>query len=240
MQTAYCPLAAAAMRKEPSHRAEMVNQLLFGDGMWVTGREEGWVKVRLLFDNYEGWVDEKQVCLSQEWPEHDAVATKPTKIIFDGMPMTIQPGSYYNTRWLPKPVTGKKSNYAKSPVAVAMQYLGAPYLWGGRTLMGIDCSGLSQVTYKICGHPLLRDASMQALQEGMQDVSNIAEKRAGDLAFFRNDDGKIVHVGIVMDDDKIIHASGKVRIDNLDAEGIINSDTGEYSHKLALIRRARG
>lgn len=232
MPTAYCPLTAVAMRSEPSHRAEMVNQLLFGDCMWITEREYEWLKVRLFYDDYEGWVSTKQVVQTDYLPKFDAMAIKLTTIFFNGTPMTIQPGSYYNSHWL---ATERKEEPAtNSSVAVARQFLGAPYLWGGRTMLGIDCSGLTQVTYKICGIKLRRDASMQATQG---KTVTFEERRAGDLGFFSNGDGKIIHVGIVMDNDKIIHASGKVRIDRLDTTGILNTETGEYSHQLSEIRR---
>lgn len=237
MQTAFCPLTAVAMRSEPSQRAEMVNQLLFGDTMWVIDRQKEWLKVRLSFDGYEGWVSEKQVIVTDNLPEHDAIALEPTTIIHDGMAMTIQPGSYYNSQWLPQPGKSEGLRFAENPVAASWQFRGAPYLWGGRTMMGIDCSGLVQVAYMICGISLLRDANQQATQ-GVEVAFD--EKKAGDLAFFVNEKGNIVHVGIVMEENMIIHASGKVRIDRLTPTGIINSETGEYSHRLCKLRRIVG
>ena len=227
------------MRGEASHRAEMVSQALFGDTMQVLRRAEGWLYVKLDSDGYEGWVDAKQVAESREAPEYNAIALAPTTIIRDGMRLTIQPSSSYNTKWLPEPYEQSEPVFAKDPVEVAKQFLGVPYLWGGRTMMGIDCSGLTQVVFKCCGKALLRDARLQATQSDMVDISNFDEKRPGDLAFFRNEKGNIIHVGIVMDGERIIHASGMVRIDRLNAKGIVNSETGEYSHKLALIRRTR-
>lgn len=232
--SAYCPLIAVPMRKEPSHRSEMVNQLLFGDCMWITDRNDEWLKVKLYFDTYEGWVRANQVVETEEVHEHNAIAVEPTTIIRDGRPLVIQPGSYYNTQWLPRPVKRKHCIFESDPVAVAQQFLDAPYMWGGRTMLGIDCSGLTQVVYKICGIMLLRDASYQAKQG---DSVEFEKRKAGDLAFFGNEDGKIVHVGIVMDDNKIIHSSGKVRIDTIDSTGIINSDTGKYSHFLREVKR---
>lgn len=234
MQTAFCPLSAVAMRSEPSHKSEMVNQLLFGDQMWIIDHQEGWLKVRLFFDTYEGWVSDKQIIVTDDLPELNAIATKPTTINWKGVPMVIQPGSYYNTEWLPCPTKGKKKIFEDNPVAVAQQFLGAPYLWGGRTMMGIDCSGLTQVAFRICGINLMRDASQQATKG---EMISFREKQAGDLAFFENEKGNIVHVGIVMEGNSIIHASGKVRIDKLDTTGIINIDTNEYSHRLSIFRR---
>ena len=114
-------------------------------------------------------------------------------------------------------------------------YLNAPYLWGGKTPFGIDCSGFTQMVYKLNGYKLLRDASQQALQG--EALSFIEESEPGDLAFFDNEDGKIIHVGIIMEDNYIIHASGKIRIDRLDHLGIYNAETNKHTHKLRVIKK---
>jgi cell wall-associated NlpC family hydrolase len=119
--------------------------------------------------------------------------------------------------------------------AIALKYLNAPYQWGGKSPFGIDCSGFVQMVFKISGYALPRDASQQ-IKAG-KSVKNIGESKAGDLAFFRNKENKIIHVGIIQDEDKIIHASGQVRIDHINEEGILHTDTKVYTHQLAEIRR---
>jgi cell wall-associated NlpC family hydrolase len=120
-------------------------------------------------------------------------------------------------------------------VGDAMLYLNAPYLWGGRTPFGIDCSGFVQMVYKLQGLKLLRDASQQATQGEV--ISLLAEAEQGDLAFFDDEEGNITHVGMIIDSQRIIHCSGRVQIDNLDHEGIFNVRLQKYTHKLRLIKR---
>jgi cell wall-associated NlpC family hydrolase len=120
-------------------------------------------------------------------------------------------------------------------VETALLYLNTPYLWGGKSPFGIDCSGFTQMVYKLCGHELLRDASMQATQG--EALSFIEESEPGDLVFFDNEEGNIVHVGIIMEDHHIIHAHGKVRIDRLDHSGIFNHEKRKHTHKLRVIKR---
>lgn len=123
---------------------------------------------------------------------------------------------------------------APSPSDCAMKLLGAPYLWGGKTAFGIDCSGLVQVAFKVCGIQLPRDASQMV---EMGDSVAIGEQRENDLAFFSNEKGLICHVGICLDRNGIIHASGCVRVDKLDNVGIFNGEREIYTHKLACIKR---
>ena len=120
-------------------------------------------------------------------------------------------------------------------IETAYLFLNAPYLWGGKTIFGIDCSGFTQMVYKLNGHQLLRDASQQATQG--DPLSFIEESEPGDLAFFDNEEGLITHVGIMLKDNHIIHASGKVRVDRIDHTGIYNNELRTHTHKLRVIKR---
>ena len=116
----------------------------------------------------------------------------------------------------------------------ALIILNAPYVWGGRSPLGIDCSGLTQIVYRLQGIDLPRDAYQQA--KVGTTLSFIEESEVGDLAFFDDKEGKVIHVGIILEDNHIIHASGKVRIDRIDQQGIFNSEIGKHTHKLRLIK----
>src|SRR5690606_19751564 len=132
-----------------------------------------------------------------------------------------------------KPASGIQSR--TQLLKTAFMYLNAPYLWGGKTPFGIDCSGFTQMVYRLNGYMIPRDASQQA--KIGEPLSFIEESEVGDLAFFDNEEGNIIHVGIIMEDNYIIHAHGKVRIDRLDHLGILNIDTGRHTHKLRVIKK---
>lgn len=244
---------AAPVRRKPAHRREMVNQLLFGESVRVL-KEKGplWVKIKSLHDGYEGWLTRT---LLEETDGETAgtssafVAADPLNLLSAGdRKMNIPLGSSLpffengslrlaGTTYL---FTGhylKRDGQTADGALIerlALPWLNAPYLWGGRTLLGVDCSGFVQVVYKQAGIDLPRDAWQQA-QEG-KAVKKFAEARAGDLAFFDRGE-EIVHVGIVLSDEKIIHASGRVRTDQLTRKGIIDTETGKRTLKLRAIRR---
>lgn len=123
-------------------------------------------------------------------------------------------------------------------------FLNVPYLWGGKNALGMDCSGFTQVIMSLFGKSLPRNASEQATQG--QPVSNLRHAQAGDLAFFDHEDGKISHVGILLSslntkpstlNCTLVHCSGRVKVENLDETGIMNTETGTHSHHLVSLRR---
>ena len=254
MDRVICPLSIVPVRKDPSDRAEMTTQWLFGETATMLERTDKWSRLRFDHDGYEGWVDNRQMQPTKAKALPDAVrAAQPvvqvttTHAILQ-LPMgAVLPGDPENA---PIPITGRISINGRTTeelegpaieriTTLAPLWLGAPYLWGGRTPWGVDCSGFTQTLYLLGGVVLPRDAWQQA--EKGQTIDLIDLSRTGDLAFFSNDEGKIIHVGIVLDSEggskKILHASGRVRIDTLDHEGIFNVEEKRYTHKLRTLKR---
>lgn len=247
-----CNLANIPLRFEPSDRSELVSQVLFGEHFQILEQNQNWSKIKLAYDDYEGWIDNKQFkSITQE--QFDLLS-KDNIILnadlieyitsYDNLLMPIPLGAslsflnYESINTENLSFEGMKTSGIKPKENIlesAFMYLNAPYLWGGKTPFGIDCSGFTQMVYKLNGYKLLRDASQQATQGTA--LSFIEESEPGDLAFFDNDEGNIVHVGIIMENNYIIHASGKVRIDRLDHLGIYNAETNRHTHKLRVIKK---
>lgn len=247
-----CELANIPLRFEPNDRSEIVSQVLFGEYFEITETTKNWLKIKLHDDSYEGWIDSKQ---SRTISEKDYNKLTETSIVLSGdlveyistkenMLIPIPLGSSLSFLQFPEINTsdylfeGLKSQGVQAKanlIQTAFLYLNAPYLWGGKTPFGIDCSGFTQMVYKLNGYSILRDASEQSTLG--EALSFIEESEPGDLAFFDNEEGKIIHVGIIMNDNYIIHASGKVRIDRLDHLGIFNAETNRHTHKLRVIKR---
>lgn len=255
MEYGICNLSMVPCRKDPSDKSELVTQLLFGDLFKILAQKEKWLCIKPLYDEYESWIDIKQCQpLYEEVYESllnakTAVATDLVQVLKNnetGQLFPIVAGSSL-PHFKNNNVRIDKVNYTyEGSVAketrptredlteTAYMFLNTPYLWGGRSPFGIDCSGLTQIAYKMCGIKLPRDAYQQA-ENGVL-LNFIEEAQEGDLAFFDNKEGKIVHVGIVLKEGKIIHSSGKVRVDTFDHQGIFNIETQEYTHRLRIIK----
>jgi hypothetical protein len=245
MNSGICTLAAVPVRSEPSSKSEMTNMILFGETFSFNETYGEWVNITGDYDNYTGWLNVKYITPLELKPA-DSVTLRQFPLAGcaapDGTPLLLLPGStlpdYQDNTFR---INGKQyrialqENAVSDAITFAKMYINAPYLWGGRSLFGIDCSGLTQVVYKMCGVKIPRDASQQALAG--EDVSFRSAVKPGDLAFFDNEEGRITHVGLMIDSDTIIHASGKVRIDKMDDYGIWNGDTKQHSHKLRIIKR---
>ncbi len=247
MKFGFCNVAIAPLRAENNDRAEMVSQLLFGEFVEVLEIRDNWTFIRNIYDNYEAWVDSKQYKLIEKLEDahfltfHLSHACQFESISFplvlgsrlpnfDGINLKINKEKYlYN---------GKAINTLENPLSnfkkIALKYLNAPYLWGGRSPYGIDCSGYTQMVYSFFNHALPRDAYMQA---NLGETINFSgEAKLGDLAYFGKEE-RITHVGICLGDQQIIHASGKVKIDSFDHIGIFNKETKKYTHFLKTIKR---
>ncbi len=250
-----CNLSIIPVRAEPSDKSEMVSQLLFGESFQIIEKQDSWLKVKLQYDDYLGWIDKKQlVNLNEE--EFTRTTALPTTVTLDIVQIVI----FSQSNIIPVVLGSTLPNYFDKKFKIgsvdyaydgniktfsspdtskiiehAYMYLNAPYLWGGRSPFGIDCSGYTQMVFKLCGITLQRDAHQQ-VQQG-RTINSLEEAKAGDLAFFDNAEGKIVHTGIILPSHKIIHASGKVHVDKLDHKGIFNEETNKYTHNLRVIKR---
>lgn len=247
MQYGICNLSIVPLRFEPSDKTELVSQVLYGDYFKVLEQRKYWSRIRLAFDNYEGWIDNKQyveITEAQYFSLHEEFPILSNDLIEfvqdknnQLYPVTL--GACLNGLHLLEHtfdgVTTNSIRDKKHLINTAFSFLNAPYLWGGKTPLGIDCSGFTQMVYKLNGYKLLRDASQQATQG--EALSFIEESEPGDLAFFDNNEGAIVHVGIIMKDNYIIHAHGKVRIDRIDHSGIYNAEKRMHTHKLRVIKK---
>ncbi|MDG1252329.1 MAG: C40 family peptidase [Schleiferiaceae bacterium] len=244
------------MRVEPNHRSEMVNQALFGEAFKILDRQSEWTQIRLGHDGYVGWILDRQIqAITHEayrqlidspqalvsdavdLIEHDSPSMTRTLVAGSPLPFydpdqqVIQVG---NEAYLFQGRTAQRLRSREELLLNAYLYSNAPYLWGGRSAFGIDCSGLTQMAYRLTGFSLLRDASQQATQGRTLDF--LDEAQAGDLLFFDNEEGHITHVGIYVRENRILHASGSVRLDGLDSSGIYNAELGKHTHKLRLIK----
>ena len=247
MQYGICNLSIVPLRFEPSDISELISQVLYGELFKVIEQRKKWSKIRLVNDNYEGWIDNKQYIeiSKEEYIQH----VDKTEILSTDLVEFIEDK---NQQLYPIPLGSSLKGLSllqhhhdgaviqgvqlkSNIINTAFLYLNAPYLWGGKTPFGIDSSGFTQMVYKLNGHQLFRDASQQAAQG--EALSFIEESEVGDLAFFDNAEGTIIHVGIIIKNNYIIHAHGKVRIDRLDHSGIFNVDTKAHSHKLRVIKK---
>ncbi|MEO8860956.1 MAG: C40 family peptidase [Ginsengibacter sp.] len=254
MQYTVCCVPVSAVRSEPSHKSEMVTQQLFGERSLVLEFvADNWAKIALKYDGYEGWCQLSHLSDIDE-DHYESVDKAITtgwvnEIDYNGHLMNVPMGSVLSAFKNGKAFWRKNSVHFKGEVwdpedikitpklikQIAYKFLNTSYLWGGKSVFGIDCSGFTQMTYKFLNVHLPRDAWQQAAKGEV--VNFLQEAHCGDLAFFDNDEGKIVHVGLLLNSDEIIHASGKVRVDKIDTQGILNLETKQRTHKLRIIKR---
>lgn len=252
MRYGICTSAQIPIRQERSEKSEMVTQIIFGETCKIIDQKDSWFFVYTDTDQYLGWCDLKSLktiskdeYLSIEGKLHPCVSSSIAQLEIDKEILIISQGStlpFLKNGMLQigeqnfKLISGSTDNFFKA-TQLAKKLLGAPYLWGGRTVMGIDCSGFIVNIFKVLNIFLPRDASEQVAYG--ETVAFLKEAQAGDICFFDNNEGKITHVGLLLDNQTIIHASGKVRIDTIDHQGIYNKELKRYTHHLRIIKRLK-
>lgn len=247
MQYGICPLSIVPIRVSPEESAAMLSQLLFGEHFKILETRKIWSKIRTSYDKYEGWILNTQLVFLTK-TSFDEIENMLNTYSFDLISFVEKENSILLPILLGSSIChsdllsfqfdgniieGKQSK--ESLIKTALLYLNTPQLSGGKTPFGIDASGFSQMVYKINGFKLLRTAEEQASQGTA--LSFVEESEPGDLAFFDNSNGVIDHVGIIMENNYIIHVNGMVRIDRIDHTGIFNNDIRNYTHKLRVIKK---
>jgi gamma-D-glutamyl-L-lysine dipeptidyl-peptidase len=251
MEVFICENVYVPLRSGPSHKSEMLSQILFGESYTIIDQAGSWIKIEMLFDNYRGWIDLGHL---QQSPEiHNGRSFVLTRSLQcqknDKTNLILEPGSQIykpdfnaKTFMLGKSLFRAIDDFSNQYISIsesitetALRFINSPYIWGGRIPSGIDCSGLTQLVYKIHGIPIPRDSWQQA--ETGETISFISDAKPGDLVFFDNERGKISHVGMIIAPGLVIHASGRVRVDTIDHQGIFKPEIGGYSHRLRIIKR---
>ncbi len=259
MKKGICLLSMIPVRETASDKSQMINQLLFGERINIKDRFKSWLLVESEFEPYAGWVDERQIRVIHSNQDSETGTVNDFFLAEDVAKLKTEHRSFWITLgsrlpgWdgqkvhvdgetfvfdiPPRIYTGEKNT--SQLLAIANRYVGSPFLWGGRSLFGIDCSGFIQIVFRMAGYKLPRDSADQAMLG--ETVDFIHEAKAGDLAFFDNEEGEIIHVGLLMGDGFVLHACGEVRKDRVDHVGIFNENLQRYTHQLRIIKRiARG
>lgn len=235
MNKGICIVTVAPVRAENSDKAEIVTEILFGESADILEVNKNWTRIKMHYDGYEGWMDTKQI---KPVTDEELANRKVTLITEDFSSVIMNDGktllSMGSEVEFPAVASRRSHDVRESIALTAKEFINVPYLWGGKSFFAVDCSGFTQLVYKIHNIKLPRDTYQQA--EVGVPLSFVEESQPGDLAFFENAEGKIIHVGIMLDNHRIIHASGKVRIDTLDSTGIFNKEMNKHTHKLRVIK----
>ncbi|WP_407494897.1 C40 family peptidase [Elizabethkingia anophelis] len=239
MNKGICNLSVAPVRADKTDKAEIVTEMLYGESADILEVINNWTRIKMHYDGYEGWIDTKQITLVTD----DFLAKRKTHLVtepfqsrvMESGKMLLSMGSEVSFETIH---AQRGTTLRQSIVETAKEFLNVPYLWGGKSFFGVDCSGFTQLVLKVHDIKYPRDAYQQG--EVGEPLSFIEEAQPGDLAFFENSEGRIIHVGFMLENNQIIHAHGKVRIDTLDSSGIFNKELNKHTHKLRFIRNILG